>query len=395
MKYLLKSNDFSYDSATKKFTLNLSNKLRTNRALTLKNVAFQLRSDMVSPHCLLLCSNLALLSSKTIYQTAGDHKFTDILALLVENNSGRFVLRHSVSIAVQNKDISKIEFWVRTEAGDIVSCCVGDPIPGEVPAVTRSEVTNIASMRLFLPMDINQNTAYETKDSVGDTVRYLMNQKAGEEFMFSGYDDFTLSTWGQHMGVSSTASWNYSIDSTNPNTLATQDFTIVFGTKTSASVLTSAEIIFESRFFKLRFKNGLIRLLGNATNDYENVPNISLNAVRDYIVTIRQMPDDDGDGVHQYKVNVIDLSDFSEQNGVLDAWSDNDNDPSVGSAWYFSKANQHFLNTSGILGPWIMMEGSSDANVATCVNWMKGIYNDGIPVEASGINSTFAIEVDV
>ena len=268
MKYLLQSNEFSWDSDTKRWTLRLTEKLRTNRALSLRNVAFQLRTDMVSPHCLLLCSNLAQISSKTIYQTAGDHRHTDILALLVENLPGRFVLRNPVNISVQNKDIAKIEFWVRTEAGDVVSCCVGDPLPGEVPVPTRGEVTSIPEMRLFMPMDINQNTAFETKSTIGESVRYLMNQKAGEEFLFNGYADFTLSTWGQHMGVSSTASWNYGIDGTNPNSLATDDFTIIFGTRTSTAILTTAEKVFNCRFFKLRFHNGLIKLLGAATNDF-------------------------------------------------------------------------------------------------------------------------------
>ena len=395
MKYLLKSNEFSWDSDTKRWTLRLTEKLRTNRALSLRNVAFQLRTDMVSPHCLLLCSNLAQISSKTIYQTAGDHRHTDILALLVENLPGRFVLRNPVNISVQNKDIAKIEFWVRTEAGDVVSCCVGDPLPGEVPVPTRGEVTSIPEMRLFMPMDINQNTAFETKSTIGESVRYLMNQKAGEEFLFNGYADFTLSTWGQHMGVSSTASWNYGIDGTNPNSLATDDFTIIFGTRTSTAILTTAEKVFNCRFFKLRFHNGLIKLLGAATNDFEAVPNISLNAARDYIITIRQMPDVNGNGTHQYKVNVIDLSDYSEQDGVLDAHTHSHNDPSVGAAWWFSDASQHFLSTSGILGPWIMMEGSGDANVATCVSWIKNVYSAGIPVPVSGNNSSFAIEMDV
>ena len=395
MKYLLKSSDFTFDSDTKKFVLDLSNKLRTNRALVLRNVGFQLRTDMTSPHVLLLCSNLAELSSKTVYQTASSHRFDDVIAVLFEGNSGRFVLRKELKIHIENKDIPRIEFWIRTEAGDLVSCCVGDALPGEADPIERSQVTSISEMRLFMPMDINQNTAFETKDTVGDSVRYLMNQKAGEEFLFNGYADFILSTWGQHMGVSSTASWNYGIDGTNPNNLATQDFTIVFGTKTSTAILTSAEKIFNCRFFKLRFQNGLIKLLGAATNDFETVPNISLNAARDYIITIRQMPDDNGDGIHEYKVNVIDLSDYSEQNGVLNAHTQSSNDTSVGSAWWFSDASQHFLSTSGILGPFIMMEGSGDDNVATCVNWMKQVYSDGIPVPASGVNSSFAIEMDV
>ena len=86
MKYLLKSSDFTYDTDTYKFTLVLSDKLRTSRALRILNVALQLRSDITAPHCLLLCSNLAKESSKTVYQSPASHQFQDILALLIENN---------------------------------------------------------------------------------------------------------------------------------------------------------------------------------------------------------------------------------------------------------------------------------------------------------------------
>ena len=162
MKYLLKSSDFTFDSDSKKFVLDLSNKLRTNRALVLRNVGFQLRTDMPSPHVLLLCSNLAELSSKTVYQTASSHRFDDVIAVLFEGNSGRFVLRKELKIHIEDKDIPPIEFWIRTEAGDLVSCCVGDALPGESPPIERSQVTSISEMRLFMPMDINQNTAFES-----------------------------------------------------------------------------------------------------------------------------------------------------------------------------------------------------------------------------------------
>ena len=130
MKYLLKSSDFTYDSSTKKYTLPLNEKLRTNRALTLRNVGFQLRSDMTSPHCLLLCSNLAEISSKTVYSTASTHRFDDVIGILFENNSGRFVLRQGLKIHIENKDVAQLQFWLRTEDGTLLSAEHGGPPRG-------------------------------------------------------------------------------------------------------------------------------------------------------------------------------------------------------------------------------------------------------------------------
>ena len=241
MKYLLKSSDFTYDAGSKKFGLALTEKLHTNRALTLVNVAFQLRTDMISPHCLLLCSNLAELSTESVYRSAGSNRYDDILGLLLENNSGRFVLKNRIKIHIENKDIDRLEFWVRTEAGELMDLQMGGAQPGVVPAVTKDEVLEIAELRLFLSQDQNQNSAYETKNEIGDAVRYLINEKSGENYLFSGYQDFQIVTWGQYKGVQSDASWNYQIDSTSPNALATSDFTIVFGCKTSAQTNTAVD----------------------------------------------------------------------------------------------------------------------------------------------------------
>ena len=137
--------------------------------------------------------------------------------------------------------------------------------------------------------------------------------------------------------------------------------------------------------------------MGHPTNDWTDVPNITLQPARDYIISLVQSTDDDGDGVRQYVVKAIDLTDLSEQTGTLDAWSSAGNTPTGTFAWYFSDASQHFMSTtgSGVLAPFILMEGSTSANENKAINWIKGVYNDGVPVVATGNSSTFAIEVDV
>jgi len=395
MKYLLKSSDFSYDAATKTNTLILNEKLRTNRALTLRNVGFQLRSDMTSPHCLLLCSNLAEISSKTVYSTASTHRFDDVIGVLFENNSGRFVLRQQLKIHIENKDINKLQFWLRTETGTLMSAELGGVIPGVVPAVAVDDIKAISGIRLFLSHQVNQNSAYETKNTVGDDVRYLVNEISGENYLFSGYQDFQLATWGQHKGIQSDASWNYQIDSTSPNALTTSDYTVVWGCKTCAQTYTAIDKIFNFGFCRVRITYGNITVLGHPTNDYVNIPNISLGAAKDYVISLKQTSDDDGDGVHQYVVTAIDLSDFSEQTGTVDAWSSGGNNPQGTFAWYFSDASQHFLSTSGILGPFMLFEGTNATSETKCINFLKSVYSDGVAQEASGSSSSFVIEVDV
>ena len=395
MKYLLKSSDFTYDSSTKKYVLALDEKLRTNRSLTLRNVAFQLRSDMVSPHCLLLCSNLAELSSKTVYSTASSHRFDDVIGLLFESNPGRFVLRQTIKIHIENKDVNRLEFWLRTEDGTLMSAEHGGALPGVTPPVEIDEIKEIPGIRLFLSHETNQNSAYETKNEIGDSVRYLVNEISGENYLFSGYQDFQLATWGQHKGIQSDASWNYQIDSTAPNALGTSDYTIVWGCKTCAQTYTAIDKIFNFGFCRVRITYGNITVLGHPTNDFVNVPNISLLPATDYAISLKQTSDDDGDGVHQYVVRAINLSDNTEQTGTVDAWSSGGNNPQGTFAWYFSDASQHFLSTSGVLGPFMLFEGTNATSETTCINFLKSVHSDGVGQPASGSSSTFVIDVDV
>ena len=220
MKYLLKSSDFTYDTDTYKFTLVLSDKLRTSRALRILNVALQLRSDLTAPHCLLLCSNLAKESSKIVYQSPASHQFQDILALLIENNPGKYTLRTPISVQIQDKDITKLEFWVRTEAGIMVPLLAGEPEPGVSPSLDISVVETIPDLKLFQDMSSTTllDSGFNPTPNMGDSVRYIyQNPNADTSMVFGGYADFTVSAWGQGRGVSSTNSWNYLIDGTMPN----------------------------------------------------------------------------------------------------------------------------------------------------------------------------------
>ena len=396
MKYLMKSADFTYDAATSKFKLALSEKLRTNRSIRMVNVSFQLRTDIQNPpHCLILCSNLAKEASSTVYQSAGQNHFQDLIGLLVENQPGRYVLRDPIPIDIRNKDISDINFWIRTEDGAVLQLGVGESQPGQAPSVSKSDVLDVAGLRIFLSHDVNQDSSYTVQNTVGSSVRYLMNEKPGENYLWNGYQDFNLAAWGQWKGVNSDESWNFAADSTAPNRLNDSNFTMIMGVKTPTTLWTTESKIFNFGYIKMRFgTTGVIRLMGRA-NSFDAIPNITLQPAKDYILRIRQVPDGQGGTGKQYEVKAIYLVDDSEQSGDMLAWTAGENPDQNQFACYFSDASQHFMQQTGILAPFILFEGSDEASETKCINWIKGVYNDGVYQAPSGDNSSFAIEVDV
>ena len=394
MKYLLKSSDFTYNTSTYKYELALSEKLRTSRALRLVNVAFQLRSDLTAPHCLLLCSNLAQESSETVYQSPGTHRFQDILALLVENNPGKFVLKNQISVKIQDKDINKLEFWLRTEGGDIVPLQAGEHEPGESPSLDISVVENIAGLKLFQDMRPNTllNSSYQETPNLGDSVRYIyQNANALTTMVFGGYADFTVSAWGQGRGLSSTNSWNYLIDGSMPNRWDGYRFTYVWGMKSPQGQVTKVQL-FNHRGLIVDVVGGNLSV--EDTNGIEQDTGIPLLPLKDYIITISRVADSNGDGIEEFDVTVENLETNSVQTATVNAGQD----PTNQTNWWYSTAQQHFWDQTGVLGPLIAFESVEAADIATAQNWIRQTYNGGVsnPVAPAGsINSSFAIECDV
>ena len=394
MKYLLKSSDFRYNIDTYKFELALSEKLRTNRALKLVNVAFQLRSDITAPHCLLLCSNLAQESSETVYQSPGTHKFQDILALLVENNPGKFILKNQISVKIQDKDINKLEFWIRTEAGDIVPLQAGQHEPGASPSLDISVVENIAGLKLFQDMMPNTllSSSYQETPNLGDSCRYIyQNSNALNTMVFGGYADFTVSAWGQGRGLSSTNSWNYLVDGTMPNRWDGYRFTYVWGMKSPQNQVTKKQL-FNHRGLIVDLVAGNLSI--EDSTGQEQGTGIPLLPLKDYIITISRVADQNGDGNDNFAVTVEKLEDNTIQTTVVN----HGQDPTNQTNWWYSTAQQHFWDQTGVLGPLIAFESIDADDIKTAQDWIRQTYNGGVsnPVAPAGsIHSSFAIECDV
>ena len=171
---------------------------------------------------------------------------------------------------------------------------------------------------------------------------------------------------------------------------------MIMSIKTPTNINTSTTKALNFGYIRVRLTNGNLQLLARDTSDFASVPNITLQPATDYLIKIRQESDgQSGSTGVKYVVKVIRLDDNTEQDGEMLAWTAGENPDSGQYACYFSDASQHFFQQTGLLGPFILFEGISDASDLTCVNWIKGVYSDGTYVAPSGSNSSFAIEVDV
>ena len=259
MKYFLQSSDFVYNPVTFIYEMKLLDKLRTNRRIVLDNVQFLLRSDIIAPHCLFLCSNLAKLCTRTIYQSPGVNHFSDVVCLLTENLSGRYHLKVPQPVHCENKSISVLQFWVRDEENNMVDCALGGSVENQQEqassgiTVTDADVLAIPELRIFFPQNNNLDSSYVEQDAVGSSVRYVTNRVLGEEYLYVGYADWVVAQIGVGLfGIQSDANWQFGSDTVQPNKFNSNSVSIMFVMKCSTATLTSIEYIFDFFGFGVR-----------------------------------------------------------------------------------------------------------------------------------------------
>ena len=121
--------------------------------------------------------------------------------------------------------------------------------------------------------------------------------------------------------------------------------------------------------------------------------NIPLLPLKDYIITIKRVADQDGDGNDDFAVTVEKLEDNSIQTATVQCGQD----PTNQTNWWFSTAQQHFWDQTGVLGPLIAFESVDLTDITNSQDWIRQSYSGGgsNAAPAGTVNSSFAIEMDV
>ena len=106
------------------------------------------------------------------------------------------------------------------------------------------------------------------------------------------------------------------------------------------------------------------------------------------------MIDQNGDGIDEFNVTVENLKDTTKSTATVNAGQD----PTNQTNWWFSTAQQHFWDQTGVLGPMIAFEGIDAGHTKTAEDWIRQTYDGGVSSGAApegSIHSSFAIECDV
>ena len=385
VRLLLHSADAVYDSTTHEYTFQLDRRIRRPTKLRVQKAHYSKATGSAHPLVVYLESNALsqlILNKHTLKLKSTSHENgTEIIATLGETHTkGRYNLERDVRTFKTNPDEHLRNIDIRftnngtvlakssTGAGDGSS---GGQGSGPAGTVTDADIVAITGLKLFQDMKPNTllNSSYANTPNVGDTVRYIyQNAGALQSMVFSGYGDFTVAAWGQGRGVTSTVSWNYAVDGTMPNKWSGYIFTYVWGMKAPQNQ-SGTIMLFNHRGLIVDLISGSLNIYdaaGNAQNT-----NIPLLPLKDYLITVSRVSDQNGDGIDEFNVTVENL----ESNAKSTATVNCGQDPTNQTNWWFSYPSQHFWDSTGILGPMIAFESADAGDIQNAEDWIRQEYD--------------------
>ena len=241
------------------------------------------------------------------------------------------------------------------------------------------------------------DAAYANAVNFGDPVRYIYQNQNSEVNTFTGLGDFDLTQWGSNgaRGLSSQVSWQFASENAGSNWLPQEDFTIVMGLRAPSTALSGIHRLYDFWWIDTYIEMGVFSIKDVTGN--RNSTGMTVVPTKDYIFTVRRA-DDDGDGTYQFYSRSERLDNNVISTGTPLAIGKPVNQQ---SAYYFSKANEHFLGKTGIFSYFIFFLGGDDGtHVANAETWIRNKYN-GTSTSESGETvsvseeATFFVALDV
>lgn len=404
MRFLVHSEDATFDAATGKYFFNLDRRIADPLRIRVTQAAYTAATQATYPQVVYLRSsklNQVIRKKHSVHLVDEAHEnATDVLCALLETHTiGRYNLQaKNPTFQVQSHiPLRKIDFYF-TNNNTILP---GEPASGgggANSAVTDSDIAAIPDLKMWMDMAPGNllDSAYANAENFGDPVRYIYQNQNSEVNTFTGLGDFDLTEWGSDgaRGLSSQVSWQFASESAGSNWLGQEDFAIVFGFRAPVSALSGTSRIFDFWYIDVYTEQGVFAI--KDVNGTRNSTGLTVIPGKDYIVTIRRA-DDDGDGTYQFysRAERLDTSVVSTGTPLPIG-----KPVTQQQAYYLSKANEHFLDKSGILSYFLFFLGGLDGvNVANAESWIRSKYTggdtSGQAAASTDTAATFFLELEI
>jgi hypothetical protein len=395
MRYLLHHSDSTYDAATKRFTFTLDKRISNPVFFRVNKVTFIAPTADTYPSVVYLRSNALTSLSKTKHTVelkSDDHENnSNVLAVLEETHTkGRYAMKGSVSFPVHGHTSSRSIDVYFTDGTTVLA---GESVPAPT-GIADSDIVAIPYLKLWQDNreDTLLDSTYSNSPNIGDNVRYIyQNAAAMQSMVFAGYGDFQVASLGAGRGLVSATSWQYAIDGSSPNKWDDgEDITYVWSMKMAHTATTDIKIL-KHYSLEVEIHSGVLEI-ADATGTF-NTTNLPLLPTKDYMITIRRM-DLSGNGTYENEVTLENL----ETNVIQTATVAKGKVVTAATNWYYSTAQQHFWEQSGVLGPLIAFNNTTAEHVLNAQKWIRAQYDGDSTAEVVPPvleDASFFVELEV
>ena len=394
MRYLIHSEDSTFDTETGKYVFNLDRRITDPRRIRLNSVAYIAPTMVTYPQVVYLRSSKlseAIKRKHTVELKNSNHEnATDTLCVLHETHTpGRYNMdsKSKRSFNVHSHlPLRKIDFYFTNNRTNLGITNTPAPV-----GVTDDDVLAITNLIFFLDWDhaasINPNPIAQNEDIISITSRLTPDSYV---FATTGLG-IVYSSFGETNSMLSTVNWKYALDSTTVGNVDEGDtacLTMMFRTK---DVLAQWNWIFKSPLFQISVGEALdaSNNMGyyDADSSLWGYTDLVIEGGKDYLLQIKKS----SNSFDWLLRDLVAETEQTQQTGDT-AQTGTDNQP-----FYLSNAQTGFQGLK--ISHCIEFLSVTEADCEAVKTWMLQKYTGESVASSSSsevsLESTFFVELDI
>ena len=393
MRYLVHSEDATFDSTDNKYYFNLDQRIANPTRIRVTQVSYTRPTSTTYPEVVYLRSERLSRCTKNKHtvelKDSGHFDSSDVVSTLTESHTqGRYKSARETRLSVfEHMPIQKLDFYFtdnRTILADSVaqSAAVSAGSDADMLAIGSDLIcwTDIAFSRCY-------NANFVATQAIGDPFNYVYDRVNSDIIWALAYGtNMVLAALGQTQAMFRNGSWQSMADTTVAAGTMQDEFQLHFLFQQNA--INDYVFLFYFDAIRLLMVNGALSfqtIQGVVTA----IPNITIIPLQAYLVSVtRQVTNQ----VAEFHYRVEKLSDNSVQTSTTATTGPV---PTQSTTWRLGAPNTHFAQYQG---PIIIANTTNATHAASAQAWLRNTH-DGTTTTATGSTASekasFFIELEI
>ena len=409
MRYLLHHSDATFNATTKRFMFTLDRRMANPQSISISKCVFTAATASSYPNVIYMRSdalhNLANIKHSVELKDADHENPTNVIAVMEETHTrGRYHMKGTGQFfpVHSHTHVRSIDIYF-TDGTTVMDGAVAAGGGGGPPVGSADDATIVAigsDINLWLDFsDFSRMLmpTYASVGVVGDEIRYLQNKNPGPAtFFFTGSaNDFFLAEFGESYGMLGAGSWEYAVDSSDNNPVATLPYTFMWMNKIQAT--PAAGVVWAiQNFLDAKFSTSNTLQYLTQTSGWQDITATNFLPGQDWYNEVI-CDDPDGDGNFSFFWTFRNLATGTEYTEETEGrWDAGSLTLAAGTNYYIGFPS---TGMKTLLSHAVFLDNHDATDITTVKNWMLAKYGvaDGEEVPAAPVteDASFFVELNI